>query len=99
MDKDKAKKANKDALDKQTRINQQWKRFATTYGKEAWDDYIAYADDQRAMFMKYAEEMQMPHPSGREMMPIDKDMIAILLQTSRGVNIMRSYITNRVKAA
>jgi hypothetical protein len=95
--KDTAKKASDDFQKKQKRLNKQWQDFATGYGKEAYEDFLRYADDQRDMFRKYAEEMTMPHPTKPgEHLTLDANMIAVLLQTSRGVNIMRTYIANRV---
>lgn len=80
------------------RITSQWATFATSTGKAAYEDLLKYCDDQRAMLIKYAEERQMPHPnpSVGGMVPIDSETCAALLQNSRGINIVRTYIANRV---
>ena len=85
-------------MKRQKRITQQWKSFATTYGKEAYEDLMEYAEMQREMYRKYGEELTMPNPLGDGIVPIDVNMAAILLQNSRGINIMRTYIHSRVNA-
>lgn len=91
--------ARKESSDLQTRITQQWQAFATTTGREAYEDLMKYIDGQRDMFRQYAEERQMPHPNPHTpgaKLPLDNETVAALLQNSRGLNIVRTYISNRV---
>lgn len=100
MSKDDAIRANKEAQDVQAEITRQWKNFATVNGRAAYEDLMRYMDDQREMFRKYAEDKAIPHPSKQgELVPIDNETVAALLQNSRGVNIIRTYISSRVNQA
>jgi len=91
---------NEDFAAKQRRINDQWKKFATTFGREAYEDLMEYADAQREMFRKYGEDMAMPHPKQpNEVIPLNEKTIASLLQTGRGINIMKTYITTRANVS
>lgn len=83
----------------QNKITKEWQNFAATHGKAAFEDLMAYIDGQREMFRKYAEERAMPHPNGEGQVPLDNETVAALLQNSRGLNIVRTYITNRVNAS
>lgn len=95
-----ATKLREAAQKKQTKINEQWAKFAKTLGREAYEDLIGYIDGQRDMFRKYAEERQMPHPNPQQgMVPLDNETVAALLQNSRGLNIVRTYIVNRVNTS
>ena len=56
---------------------------------------MEYADGQREMLLGYAEEMAMPHPSGKGRTPINGEMSNFLLQNRRGISIMTTYIRLR----
>jgi hypothetical protein len=56
---------------------------------------MSYGDSQRDMLLKYAEEMAMPHPNGKGVVPIDGQMSNYLLQNRRGISIMTTYIRLR----
>ncbi len=74
-----------------------WSNFATGIGKIAYDDLMQYIESQREMFRKYAEERVMPHPNPQEgKVPIDNEMVAALLQNSRGLSIVKTYLESRV---
>lgn len=89
-------KARKESLDKQQRITKQWQLFAAQY-PEAYNDLMSYIDSQRELYRKYAEERAMPHPNPLEgVVPIDNETISALLQNSRGMSIIQTYIRNRV---
>lgn len=98
-DQDKAK-ARSEAQELQAKITQQWRSFSNTHGREAYADLLQYIDGQREMFRKYAEERAMPHPnpSVGGVIPLDSETVSALLQNSRGLNIVRTYIVNRVNA-
>lgn len=96
--KDVAVKAVQQDQKRQEKITDQWKKFASTFGREAYEDLMQYAEQQREMYRQYAEEREMPHPNGNGKIPIDNETVAALLQNSRGVNIMRTYITTRVNS-
>jgi hypothetical protein len=97
--KNEAIKANQDSQNIQKKITEQWQTFATSLGKEAYDDLMNYIDNQREMFRKYAENQAIPHPTKfGDVLPLSSDNIAGLLQTSRGLNIIKTYITQRVDA-
>lgn len=87
-----------EAAEKQKRIIKQWREFANGYGRDAFQDLLDYSDDLRKMYIQYAEERTMPHPNGSGSVPIDSETVNSLLQNSRGVNIMRTYILSRVNA-
>lgn len=92
-------KARSEHAKRQEQITKQWQAFATHNGKQAYEDLMQYIDDQREMFRKYAENQAMPHPNPQkagEMVPIDNDMVAALLQNSRGLSIVKTYIASRV---
>lgn len=88
--------ADKEASKKQKAITKQWQLFATISGRDAYKDLMEYIDLQRELYRQYAEDMQMPSPTGKGMVHIDKDTAAILLQNSRGLRIIQTYIRNRV---
>lgn len=94
----KGTKSRNEAAELQTKISKQWQAFANTTGREAYEDLMKYIDGQREMFRKYAEDRAMPHPNVNmnTVVPIDNETIAALLQNSRGLNIVRTYISNRV---
>lgn len=84
-----------DALQK--KITKQWQNFASMTGREAFADLIQYIDNLRAMYIKYGEDQAMPHPMKEgEIVPLTSDMIAGLLQSSRGCGMVRTYILSRV---
>ena len=96
---EKKAKARKEGQALQAKITQQWAAFANVTGREAYEDLMKYIDGQREMFRKYAEERAMPHPNPHaegKMVPLDNETVAALLQNSRGLNIVRTYIVNRV---
>jgi hypothetical protein len=78
----------------QDKIVKQWKAFSNT---EAFEDLIQYIDSQREMFRQYSEDMSIPHPKkSDEVISLDSQAIANLLQTSRGLRIVKTYIQSRV---
>lgn len=92
-------KARDELAKRQARIARQWKAFAATTGKDAYEDLIQYIDDMREMYRKYAEDRAMPHPNPQmkgQVIPIENETVAALLQNSRGLNIVRTYLTTRV---
>lgn len=92
-----SEKAHKELSEKQRKVVQQWQAFATVHGREAFDDLITYIDDMREMYRGYAENRAMPHPSKPdEYVPIDNETVAALLQNSRGLSIVKTYLTSRV---
>lgn len=91
-----AEKAREEFSRTQKAIAAQWQNFATTVGKDAYEDLMNYIDSQREMYRKYGEEMVMPSPTGQGMVPIDLQTAAILLQNSRGLSIVKTYIQSRV---
>lgn len=94
---DKGEKARDEYDALQNKIRSQWVNFATKTGREAYKDLLEYCDAQRELYRQYAEERQMPGPDGK-MYFIDSETAAALLQNSRGVNIVRTYIKSRVDA-
>jgi hypothetical protein len=80
----------------QQKIVKAWKAFS---GTEAYSDLLSYIDDTREMYRKYAEERAMPHPMGEGVVPLTNEDVASLLQNSRGLNIVRTYIELRVNSA
>lgn len=87
-----------EAQELQAKVTKQWQNFANTTGREAYRDLLAYIDDQREMFRKYAEDRQMPHPNGDgTYITLDNEATASLLQNSRGLNIVRTYLLARVE--
>jgi len=95
---DKKLKARTEASKLQAKVTSQWATFANVTGREAYEDLMKYIDGQREMFRKYAEERGMPHPnpSVGGLVPLDNETVAALLQNSRGLNIVKTYISNRV---
>lgn len=95
---DKKAKARSEASRLQAKVTSQWATFANVTGKEAYADLMQYIESQREMFRKYAEEQAMPHPNVNVggVVPLDNDTVAALLQNSRGLNIVKTYIVNRV---
>lgn len=84
---------------KQAKIVKQWKAFAATNGREAYADLMEFIDSMKTMYVKYGEERAMPHPvKAGDVVPIDNDTIAALLQNSRGLSIVKTYIQNRVES-
>lgn len=78
----------------QERIVGQWKDFSRT---DAFQDLMQYIDQQREMYRKYAEERSMPHPNPEMgQVAIDNETVAALLQNSRGLNIVKTYLMSRV---
>lgn len=77
---------------KQRQIVSEWGAFSHT---EAYKDLMDYCELQREMLLSYAEEMAMPHPSGKGVVPINGEMSTFLLQNRRGINIVRTYIRLR----
>lgn len=84
---------NDDDKQLQDKIVKSWKAFSHTAG---YEDLMRYIDDMREMYRKYAEERAMPHPNGKETVPLDNETVAALLQNSRGLNIVKTYIELRV---
>lgn len=84
----------KNESSKQDRIVNQWRAFSRT---EAFKDYMEYAQSQQDMLIKYAEELQMPGPMGKGMIPITGEMANFLLQNRRGIGIMTSYARLRAE--
>lgn len=91
-------KARDEASKKQALIRKQWQQFASTTGREAFADLMLYMEGQREMLRKYAEERAMPHPNPNtpEVMPLDNETVSALLQNSRGLNIVKTYIEGYV---
>lgn len=86
---------------RQRKVTKQWQTFANGTGKIAYQDLMAFIDDTREMYRKYAEERAMPHPDPQKAMAgavvaIDNDTVAALLQNSRGLSIVQTYIRNRI---
>lgn len=82
---------------RQVKITKIWQSFAVGAGKEAIKDLFEYIDGQREMYRKYAEDMAMPHPlDPKQSVVLSNDMIAGLLQSSRGLGIVKTYILNRI---
>lgn len=79
----------------QAKMVQQWKVFSK---QEAYQDLIEYVESQREMFRQYAEDRAMPHPLGEGIVYLDNETVAALLQNSRGLNIVKTYIELRVNA-
>lgn len=77
----------------QNKILEEWKAFSNT---QAYKDLLEYLNSQREMYRQYAEERVMPHPMGEGSVPIDNETVAALLQNSRGLNIVKTYIELRV---
>ena len=75
----------------------QWQNFERGVGKVAYDDLMDYIDSQREMYRKYAEERMMPSPKGNDMVSIDNETVAALLQNSRGLSIVKVYINNQLE--
>ena len=94
-----AAKAREESQKLQQVINRQWIAFSKG-SPEAYQDLLEYVESQREMYRQYAEERAMPHPNPNVggMVPIDNATVAALLQNSRGVNIVKTYIVNRVNA-
>ena len=80
----------------QEKIVKAWQAFSTT---EAYEDLMKYIDMQREMYRQYAEERAMPHPMGDGVVPLTNEDVAALLQNSRGLNIVRTYIELRSNSA
>lgn len=74
---------------RQAQISKQWKAIAAQY-PQVIDDLNSYVDDLRKQYVKWAEEQAIYDT------PIDDHRIAGLLQQSRGCDIVRSYIMNRI---
>lgn len=91
-------KARKEYDQLQAKITSQWASFANVTGREAYEDLMKYIDGQREMFRKYAEDRAMPHPNPNAggVLTLDNETVAALLQNSRGLNIVKTYISNRV---
>lgn len=86
------------AESEQRKIIKAWQSFSQTL---AYHDLISYINDTREMYRKYAEERAMPHPDPEQsekgaIIPIDNEMVAALLQNSRGLNNIKTYIEGRV---
>lgn len=91
--------AHKELTERQRKVVQQWQAFANTHGREAYNDLIMYIDDLREMYRQYAENRSMPHPSDpTKSIPLDNETVASLLQNSRGLSIVKTYLTSRVDA-
>jgi hypothetical protein len=82
----------------QTKIKKQWHNFATSTGREAYEDLMQYIDSQREMLIHFAEELEMPSPDGKGMATIPQETAATFLQTTRGLRIVKTYIQNRIDA-
>lgn len=91
-------KAREDFAKQQARITKSWQMFyATPGGKAALDDLFAYINNQKEMYYRYGEDLAMPHPNPTQgLMPIDLQMAGSLLQSSRGMTIVKTYIQNRI---
>lgn len=88
-------RADADAVQK--KITKQWQNFSKGTGREAYADLMTYIDSLRAMYLKYAEDQAMPHPiKDGEIVSLSNDMIASLLQASRGCGMVKTYIQSRV---
>lgn len=83
--------------EKQASIVNQWQSFSNTL---AYQDLMDYIDGMREMYREYAEERTMPSPDPKSTTPIylDNETTASLLQNSRGLNIVKTYIEARVEA-
>jgi hypothetical protein len=58
---------------------------------------MQYIDSHREMYRKYAEERMMPHPNPDVgQVAIDSETCAALLQNSRGLHIIKTYLESRV---
>ena len=81
--------------EKQASIVNQWQAFSHQL---AYQDLIEYIDSMREMYREYAEERAMPHPDPNkgETVFLDNETTASLLQNSRGLNIVKTYIESRV---
>lgn len=85
------------ALTQQQKITKQWQNFAKGVGRDAYKDLMDYIDSQQKMYLKYCEDQAMPHPTVKdEIVPLSNDMIASLLQSHRGLGIVKTYIQSRV---
>lgn len=85
----------KNEATRQARIVSQWQAFSHT---DAYKDFMEYGDAQQAMFLHYAEELAMPHPtSGKGLIPISENAGMNLLQNRRGIGIMTSYAKLRAE--
>lgn len=81
------------------KIRKQWVGFANTHGREAYEDLMKYIDAQREMYRRYAEERAMPNPNDpSHLLALDNETVAALLQNSRGLNMIRTYIQGHVNA-
>jgi hypothetical protein len=99
MASEKAAKEREDFTKLQAKITKQWQTFATTFGREAYDDLMKYIDSQRELYRQYGEDMAMPHPlKSDEKVSINAETISALLQNGRGMHIIKTYITNRANA-
>ncbi len=97
MAKTDAEKARQEYQNRYEAIAGQWNAFATGPGKEAYEDLMRYIDSQREMYRKYAEERVMPSPNPTEgVVSIDNEMVSALLQNSRGLSIVKTYLESRV---
>lgn len=85
---------------RQDQITKAWQAFAMGPGKLAIQDLFEYVENQREMYRKYAENRAMPSPDRSTETPalvaIDNETIAALLQNSRGMYIVKTYIANRI---
>ena len=92
----KDKKTKEAEAKRQARINNQWHAFLKT---EAGRDFIAYLDNTREMLIKYGEDRAMPHPvKSDDWVNLDNDTVAGFLQSTRTLNMIKTYVTQRAKA-
>lgn len=82
---------DQDVSEEQKKIVSQWQDFSRTL---AYKDLMSYIDDQRTMLIEMAEERAMPIGNGKKA-SIDTETANSLLQNSRGLNIVRTYIRLR----
>lgn len=94
-DQDKAR-MREASLKKQEQISKIWQAWALGPGKLAIEDLFQYIEQQREMYRRYGENRAMPGPDGKGSYSIDNDTVASLLQNSRGMYIVKTYILNRI---
>lgn len=73
----------------EARLKYEWAEFSKTL---AYKKMMEYADTQRDMLLRYAEDMSMPSPQGQGTVSLDDKMSVNLLQNRRGIGIMTTYV-------
>lgn len=96
MSKKDAERTKKEFEQKREKITTQWAAFKTKNGPDAYADLMEFIDLQRSMFIKYAEDMAMPHPlNAGETVTIPPETAALLLQRGAGLSIVKTYIESQ----